>query len=58
MHKVHDETKERKMELEMAWIGASSKWQHAMVPKELVQKAEETANKILNEEDGEDVVMS
>lgn len=56
MHKVHDETKEKDMELEMAWIGASSNWQHQLVPKDLMEKAEEQARKLLEAED-EDVDM-
>lgn len=54
MRQVHDDTKDREVELEMAWISASSGYQHAMIPRDQVQQALEAAIKQLEEEDRDD----
>lgn len=49
LHKVHDESRE--FELEINWICADSKYEHQIVPKNLVDAAEEQAKKAIEDED-------
>lgn len=58
MRQVHDDTKERDMELEMGWISSATQYQHAMVPRDRVQQALEAATKLLEEEDRDDTSVS
>jgi len=53
LHKVHDE-KDTNFELECAWICADSDYKFSAVPADLVNKAEETAKKQLEDEDQDD----
>jgi 20S proteasome subunit alpha 7 len=53
LHKVHDE-KDAKFELECAWICADSDYKFSPVPTELMNTAEESAKKELEDEDEDD----
>lgn len=47
---MHDEVKDKDFELEMSWICEESKFQHEMVPRELVEEADKLAKAALEEE--------
>lgn len=53
LHKVHDE-KDKEFELEMSWICPNSNYEHAVVPKDLLAKAEEEAKQAIEAEEDED----
>jgi len=53
LHKVHDE-KDAKFELECAWICADSDYKFSPVPTDLMNTAEESAKKELEDEDQDD----
>ncbi|KAJ6233852.1 proteasome subunit alpha type-3 [Anaeramoeba flamelloides] len=48
---VHDETKEKEMELEMSWVCKETKGKHKLVPKKLIEEAVEWVKGQENEED-------
>jgi len=50
MHKVHDE-KDKDFELEVSWITDDSNYEFQIVPRQLVEKAEEEAKKAIEDED-------
>jgi 20S proteasome subunit alpha 7 len=45
--------KDKEFELEMSWICAESNYQHQLVPKDVLQAAEDYAKKALAEEEME-----
>eukprot|EP00287_Rhodomonas_sp_CCMP768_P009947 CAMPEP_0196727068 /NCGR_PEP_ID=MMETSP1091-20130531/8146_1 /TAXON_ID=302021 /ORGANISM="Rhodomonas sp., Strain CCMP768" /LENGTH=193 /DNA_ID=CAMNT_0042069597 /DNA_START=220 /DNA_END=801 /DNA_ORIENTATION=- len=51
---VHDDVKDKDMELELSWICEASGWKHKMVPKDLLTKAETEAKAALEEEMDDD----
>lgn len=55
IHKVHDESKDKLFELELAWICPESKNMFQMVPKELFEEAQAIAIKAVKDaEEGDD----
>lgn len=55
IHKVHDESKDKLFELELAWICPDSKNTFQMVPRDLFLEAEDIAKKAVKEaEEGDD----
>eukprot|EP00397_Hematodinium_sp_SG-2012_P041034 GEMP01045102.1.p1 GENE.GEMP01045102.1~~GEMP01045102.1.p1 ORF type:complete len:252 (+),score=56.14 GEMP01045102.1:46-801(+) len=53
MHKVHDE-KDKDFELECSWITDATNYQFELIPRDVVQKAQEEAKKAIEEEDEDD----
>lgn len=53
MYKVHDE-KDKDFELECSWITDATNYEFQMVPRQLVQKAQDDAKKAIAEEDEDD----
>ena len=51
---VHDEVKDKNFQLELSWVGKDSGGLHKMVPKNLMEKAEEDAKKSLEEDSDSD----
>lgn len=55
LHSVHDDAKDKPMELELSWLSEATGWRHQMVPKERIAAAEAWAKaQIEAEEMGED----
>eukprot|EP01120_Amphizonella_sp_Union-15-10_P001651 TRINITY_DN11801_c0_g1_i1.p1 TRINITY_DN11801_c0_g1~~TRINITY_DN11801_c0_g1_i1.p1 ORF type:complete len:260 (+),score=54.46 TRINITY_DN11801_c0_g1_i1:100-879(+) len=50
----HDEVKDKEFELELSWVCEESKYEHAIVPKDLRLQAEKLAQAALEEEDESD----
>lgn len=46
---MHDEAKDKAFELELSFIGPSTGWKHAPVPKAIADEAEGKAKKIIEE---------
>ncbi|KAG0228702.1 hypothetical protein BGW42_002027 [Actinomortierella wolfii] len=53
IHEVHDEAKDKEFELEVSWVCEESGGFHQMVPKDLVEEAEQLA-KAANDDDMDD----
>ncbi len=54
MHVLHDEVKDKPFELELSWICEASKWQHALVPSEIRDEAQNWAKKTIEEDEMDD----
>jgi len=55
LHSVHDEAKDKPMEVELGWICEASGWKFATVPKDITAAAEAWAKRQIDaEEMGED----
>jgi 20S proteasome subunit alpha 7 len=39
LHTVHDDTKDKPMEIEMSWISEASGWRHQFIPKDVQAEA-------------------
>mmetsp|Transcript_34895 Transcript_34895/g.31418 ORF Transcript_34895/g.31418 Transcript_34895/m.31418 type:complete len:146 (+) Transcript_34895:342-779(+) len=54
LHRAHDEQKGKKLELEISWVCEASKNKHELIPKDLLEKADQEAqDEIEKEETGE-----
>ncbi|XP_051057744.1 proteasome subunit alpha type-3-like [Phodopus roborovskii] len=51
---VHDEVKDKALELELSWVGELTKGRHEIVPKDIKEEAEKYAKESLKEEDESD----
>jgi len=49
IYSTHDEVKDKEFELEMSWICEKSNFQHQMVPKDILQKVVQQAQKLAEE---------
>jgi len=54
IYSVHDDVKDKEFELELSWICAESKYQHQMVPRDILSEAEKLAKSSLEETMEED----
>ena len=59
LHEDKEESRKQKIELEMSWICEETKWEHALVPEDLVKEAEAWAKEDIaaaaaDEEDDDD----
>ncbi|XP_065066305.1 proteasome subunit alpha type-3-like [Rhopilema esculentum] len=54
IHIIHDEVKDKSFELEMSWVGEASGGQHEIVPKAMIQEAEDLAKKAMEEDSDSD----
>ena len=50
LYKVHEDAKDKDMEIEMSWICPESKNRHAQVPKEILAEAEAYAKQQMEQE--------
>jgi 20S proteasome subunit alpha 7 len=57
IHTVHDEVKDKNFELELSWIGELTNGKHEMVPKDVLEEAEQFAKAALADSDGSDEEM-
>ena len=51
LHMVHDDIKDKEYEMELSWIGPETKFQHRMVPRELIDSAVANAKATLHAEE-------
>lgn len=54
---VHDESKDKQMELEVSWIGESTNGRHELVPAQLLAEAQAQARRELDEAELGDAEM-